>query len=114
MEQPIASLNIPKNLIREVQSAGYVYCKDLNLTKICNITSNINALQQAPETKTALDIYQEEIVEGEIPSFIKELDLALRGGIPIGLITEISGEQDTCKTDIWYSCINTYCIYICI
>lgn len=100
MEQPVASLNLPKRVLQELRTAGYVNCRDIKPDKY-EYAPVLKEALKVPETKTALDLFEEECELGAIPTFITELDDALGGGIPIGLITEFSGYPDTCKTEIW-------------
>lgn len=104
MEQPLSSLNLPKYIIQELKLLGFNNCRDfLNADdtikqKYCDVAK----LLERPATKSALDIYQEECLMGCIPTLIKPFDDCLDGGIPVGLITEIAGDVDTKKTELWY------------
>lgn len=103
MDQPISSLNLPKYLLQEFQHLGYNYCKDVPSFDVLNVkNAKIETLKTSPQTKSAFELYQEECELGYIPTLFKELDTAVGGGIFVGLITEISGNADTKKTEIWY------------
>lgn len=100
MEQHISSLNLPKNVLLEMQSCGCNYVCDIHFVEPLKIPDLETSLK-VPLTKTAFDIFEEECTLGEIPTFIKELDAALGGGIPVGQITEFAGESNTHKTELW-------------
>lgn len=101
MEQPISSLNLPKHLLQQIQNTGCNYVCDIpqfvELSKMPDLQTSL----KVPHTKTAFDIFEEECLLGGIPTFIKELDAALDGGILVGLVTEFAGEPDTHKTELW-------------
>lgn len=101
MEQHILSLNLPKFALQELQSSGCNYVCDIpHFTESSKLADLENSLR-VPCTKTAFDIYEEECILGHIPTFIKELDAVLGGGIPVGEITEFSGDSDAHKTELW-------------
>ncbi|KAF2880606.1 hypothetical protein ILUMI_25570 [Ignelater luminosus] len=111
MHQPISSLNLPDFKIQELQTVGYHYCTDANKSEK-KFASKIQISQwddlvHTPKTRSALDIYQEECVSGTILTSSKELDEALGGGIPVGLITEFCGEPGCGKTQVcFHLCVN--------
>lgn len=106
MYQPMSSLNLPDSKIKELQSIGYHYCTDANTSEKTFASkiqiSKWNDLIHTPKTRSALDMYQEECISGTIFTSSKELDEALGGGIPVGLITEFCGEPGCGKTQVWY------------
>lgn len=104
MQQPLSSLNVPLSVLHVLKSLGYKNCVDWikSVKKYKEKYTDIAKLLQTPITKSALDVYQEECFLGSIPTLITSFDAALDGGIPIGLITEIAGDVDTKKTELWY------------
>lgn len=105
MEQPLSTLNLPKYVLHQLRSLGLNDCRDLLNAdeKTKELVPNLASLMEAPPTKSALDCYQEECLLGYIPTLIKAFDDVLDGGIPVGLITEIAGDVDTKKTELWYA-----------
>lgn len=103
MDQPLSSLNLPKHIVQKLKSLGYNNCSDLLLADadIQQTVPDIQQLLETPTTKSALDVYQEECCLGFIPTLIQSFDEILDGGIPVGLITEIAGDVDTKKTELW-------------
>lgn len=102
MEQHISTLNLPKYILQEIQNCGCNYVCDIpKFLESSSKPLDLETATKVPETKTALDVFEEECLMGYIPTFTKELDEVLGGGIPIGLITEFAGESDTCKTELW-------------
>lgn len=104
MEQPLSSLDLPRYILQEMRNLGYTNCRDFLSAddKVKEKFSDVQKLVEAPVTKSALDLYQEECLMGCIPTLIKPFDEVLEGGIPVGLITEIAGDVDTKKTELWY------------
>lgn len=104
MQQPLSSLSLPKYILQELNSKGYNNCKDFLEAdeKVKQKFPEVEKLLETPNTKSALDVYQDECLLGYIPTLIKPVDEALYGGIPVGLITEITGDVDTSKTELWY------------
>lgn len=104
MHQPVQSLDIPKHLVKEIESRGS-YCDDHitpENTGLSVYASVIRNAKKLPAPKSALDLYLESAVLGHISTFIAELDAALEGGIPLGQITEFCGEPGNGKTQIWF------------
>lgn len=103
MEQPLSSLNLPRYILKELRALGYNTCADFLSAdeKIKNKYPKIQKLLEAPPTSTALDCYQNECLLGCIPTLLKPLDEILDGGVPVGLITEIAGDVDVRKTELW-------------
>lgn len=98
MEQSISSLNLPKNKINRLQSAGKKYSNDLTETLLSSLSIE---LPKSPTTVTALDLLESEFLGGHILSFNSELDKVLRGEITPGRITELSGLPGSGRTQIW-------------
>lgn len=106
MDEPLSALNLPKYVLQQLRSLGFNDCRDLlNANeKTKESFPDLKNLMQTPSTKSALDIFQEECLLGSIPTLIRAFDDVLEGGIPIGLITEIAGDVDTKKTELWLVC----------
>lgn len=112
MEQPLCSLNLPKYILQEIRTLGYNECRDFFAAADATTKQkcpNIEKLTAAPPTESALDRYQRDCLLGNIPTLIKPFDDVLDGGVPVGLITEITGDVDTRKTELW--CVKKKCIY---
>lgn len=103
MEQPLSSLHLPKYTLQQLKTSGYNDCRDfLNADeKTKQKFRDVENLLITPPTNSALDVYQQECFLGCIPTLIKPFDDVLDGGIPVGLITEIAGDVDTRKTELW-------------
>lgn len=56
--------------------------------------------QRCPDSVTALELLQRETEQTPIVTFCSELDQALRGGIPLGKITEFCGVPGIGKTQL--------------
>ncbi|KAK5641069.1 hypothetical protein RI129_009616 [Pyrocoelia pectoralis] len=97
MHQPINSLDIPENKLQELKSSGYYYCKDVD-TDI----PTWDLLIKVPQTKTALELYHEELKIGLLRTFIDSFDNALGGGIPLKKITEFCGQSGAGKTQLCF------------
>lgn len=105
MEQPLSSLNLPKHTLQELKALGFNDCRDFLNAADQNVKQkfpDVENLLTTPPTQSALDVYQQECFLGCIPTLIKPFDDVLDGGIPVGLITEIAGDVDTRKTELWY------------
>lgn len=104
MEHNIASLNLPKTVVAQLKNIGYNNLSDIDpniIKEKLGVDINI-CLQKAPETKTALEIYNEELLNGCLLSYNKNLDFVLRDVIIPKTISELSGESGSGKTQVWY------------
>lgn len=52
-------------------------------------------------SKTALDVWKLESKRRGIVTLCKDLDEAIGNGIPVGVITELTGPPGSAKTQIW-------------
>ncbi|RVE71130.1 hypothetical protein OJAV_G00071700 [Oryzias javanicus] len=53
------------------------------------------------EAVTALELLQREKECGSVTTFSSQLDRALKGGLPVGKVTEICGAPGVGKTQLW-------------
>lgn len=103
MEHPIASLNLPKTAVAQLKKMGYNNLIDIEPNTIGNKLGIelSGSLQKAPETKTALEIYNEELLNGCLLSYNENLDSVLKDVIIPKMISELSGEPGSGKTQVW-------------
>lgn len=98
MEQNVTSLNLPLRKINKLQNLGKHYRSDLTETLLNSLSID---LPKVPQTTTALDSLEVELLHGAILSFNSELDKVLRDEITPGRITELAGFPGSGKTQIW-------------
>ncbi|XP_018567185.1 DNA repair protein RAD51 homolog 3-like isoform X1 [Anoplophora glabripennis] len=105
MELNIAFLNLPKTTTFQLKQMGYNNVSDIepNLIKEkFDVETNLCV----PETKSALEIYNEELLNGCILSYNEKLDSVLLDAIIPKKITELAGESGSGKTQV--------CFHLCI
>ncbi|KAF5288559.1 hypothetical protein FQR65_LT12012 [Abscondita terminalis] len=113
MNQAIHSLNLPRKKTKELRDAGYHYCKDMHSLK-----PTWPNLMETLKAKTALEVFEEECRLGYLCTFVDSLDHILKGGIPLGQITEFCGEPGSGKTQLCFQlcvCVQlpTWCGGLC-
>lgn len=105
MERPIATLNLPSYKIRELHNKGFILCGDVNIEKdaprIGISIEEWRELNSCVETKTAIDLCEDETICNNIVTFSSALDELLGGGVPLKMITEFYGLPGTGKTQMW-------------
>ncbi|XP_050301218.1 DNA repair protein RAD51 homolog 3-like [Anthonomus grandis grandis] len=99
MEQSIYTLNIPKTKLTRLHSLGTYYVNDMTKPIIETLQQNIAEVSQS---KTALDLLEEELTNQYILSFNIELDKILTGEITPHRIVELAGPPGSGKTQICF------------
>lgn len=118
MYQQVSSLDLPKDLIQDLNNAGCHYVKDLkeeykkNSSKALCERKELLAAQKVPKTLTAFDCYEDESVPGTIWTFCEQLDGILGGGVALRQITEFCGERNSGKSHIWYILVLLYTLFL--
>lgn len=98
------SLNLSPADLKAFANLGISYARDVfpeDLAKRGISQEEWSKLQEAPKTKTALDLYYETVENGYIYTLIGNLDRALGGGIQLGQIIEFCGLPGSGRTHMW-------------
>lgn len=108
MEQNLSSLNLTADDYHFLKSRGFTYVTEIEDEPL----REWKELISAPITKTALDIYREQIESGTICIFNKDFDNIFQRETISGNIIEICGESGSGKTQIWYMYMYYWMIYM--
>lgn len=102
MKRKIDTIDICRANITELKVRGYYTCEDLQINiELCNTFKlDCNTLLKTPAWKSAFEIYQEEIINGCISSYNKQLDELLLNVVTPKTITELTGLSGSGKSQI--------------
>ncbi|KAJ8926099.1 hypothetical protein NQ315_009956 [Exocentrus adspersus] len=106
MELSVDCLNIPSRIIAQLKDMGNCYLCDIDEDVKENLGLQNATLQKVPETKTALDVCHEELLNGCILTYNENLDSVLKDVIVPKSITELAGAPGSGKTQT--------CFQLCI
>lgn len=103
MKRKIDTVNLCRDTITELKKFGYHLCNDFEKSEQLHYKLNLdfNNLLKIPESTSAFELYQQEIKNGCILSYNKQLDNLLLNVIVPKSITELTGSPGTGKTQIW-------------
>nr|CAD7427893.1 unnamed protein product [Timema monikensis] len=108
MFRHIRTLPLPASTIFKLQDNGFLYCEDLwsftgskkNLSELFKMGSSNFINTATCLTRSALDIWQEEIGVDRIVTFCQSIDDMLDGGFPLQSLTELCGAPGSGKTQL--------------